>query len=85
MKHFGIRDITNTRNGIVGIINYVPVTNVGITKLKNEIFEVVAKLLDTDDFSIDVVTLKDIKKYKTKELSIEVDGMNYFVELQELF
>ena len=85
MKHFGIRDVTNARNGIVGIINYVPVTKVGIIKLKNEIFEVVAKLLDTDDFSIDVVTLKDIKKYKTKELSIEVDGMNYFVELQELF
>jgi len=85
MKHFGIVDITDGGNDIIGIVNNIPTTEVGLSSLIRSINNAVTSHLDTDDFNIDELTLQDIKEYKPIELSIEVDGMNYFIEVQQVF
>ena len=86
MKHFGItnRD-SDGNNVIVGIIQNIPKSHAGIQSLNERLRDAVGDHLDIDEFNIDVVSIEDIFGYKPKEVSIEVDGMNYFVEVEEVF
>jgi hypothetical protein len=85
LKHFGLVDTSN--NEIVGVITNITLNEVGVDSLNERIAKAVGDYFDIneDGFNIDIVDFSDVRSYKPKEISIEVDGLNYFVELQEIF
>lgn len=86
MKHFAIIEQgTDLGASIVGVIDNIPKSEAGIESFNERLREALADHFDIEDFNIDAVSIEDIFEYKPKEVSIEVDGMNYFVEIQETF
>lgn len=86
MKHFAIiENGTDLGASIVGVIDNIPKSKAGIDSFNERLRKAVADHFDIEDFNIDVVTIEDIFEYKPKEVSIEVDGFNYFVDIQETF
>ena len=85
MKHFAVIDTWEGNNAIVGVIQNIPKSDTGIQSFNERLKKAVSDHFDVDDFNIDVVSIEDIFDYKPKEVSIEIDGMNYFVEIQETF
>ena len=85
MKHFIITDITDGINSPIGVIQNIPRTEIGIESFNERMKEAISDHLDSSDFNIDIVSIEDIFDYKPKEVSIEIDGCNYFIEIQEVF
>lgn len=85
MKHFAVVDITDGNNAVVGIIQTIPLTKVGLESLKERLVVALSDYLDSDDFNVGLLELEDLQQYGPVELIVEIDGINYYFELQETF
>jgi hypothetical protein len=87
MKHFAIIDTYEGNRNVIGIIQNVPKTDVGIQSFKERLTRALEDFFDTDECNIQDIAIDDIfENYgKPFETSVEIDGNSYPIEIQETF
>jgi hypothetical protein len=87
MKHFAIIDTYEGNRNVLGIIQNIPKSDVGIQSLNERVKMALEDHFDTAECNIQQISIEDLFEYYGKpfETSVEIDGHSYSVEIQETF
>ena len=87
MKHFAIIDTYEGNRNVLGIIQNIPKTNVGIQSFNERLTMALEQHFDADECNIQDIAIHDIFECygKSFETSVEIDGNSYPIEIQEVF